>query len=185
MVILPYNRRAAVRYAHRWAYGRNPNYFDYEGIGGDCTNFASQCLYAGSGVMNDTPTYGWYYFDANNKSPSWTGVPYFYQFLTRAEESVGPFAVDASMGMVRPGDFVQLQFNASQYGHTPVIVSVGNPPTLQNILVAAHSEDADWRPVSTYSFRSIRFLHILGVRWAFGPRSADNEADGEMQEPEG
>ncbi len=42
-------------YAHLWAYGRNPRYYDYEGIGGDCTNFASQCIYAGAGVMNDTP----------------------------------------------------------------------------------------------------------------------------------
>ena len=164
MFTIPYNRRAAVRYAHRWAYSRNPNYYDYEGIGGDCTNFASQCLYAGSGVMNYTPTFGWYYRDANDKSPSWTGVPYFYDFLTRSEESEGPFGVESSLEMILPGDFVQLQFNAAEYGHTPVIVSIGNPPTLQNILVAAHSEDSDWRPINTYNFRSIRFLHILGVR---------------------
>ena len=44
---IPYDRRAAVAYAHQWAYGRNPDFYDYEEIGGDCTNFASQCLYAG------------------------------------------------------------------------------------------------------------------------------------------
>ena len=49
---IPYDRRAAVAYAHQWAYGRNPDFYDYEEIGGDCTNFASQCLYAGTGVMN-------------------------------------------------------------------------------------------------------------------------------------
>ena len=58
-----YDRRAAVLYAHRWAYGRNPAFYDYEHLGGDCTNFASQCIYAGSGVMNFTPTFGWYYID--------------------------------------------------------------------------------------------------------------------------
>ena len=42
-----YDRRAAVLYAHRWAYGRNPAFYDYEHLGGDCTNFASQCIYAG------------------------------------------------------------------------------------------------------------------------------------------
>ena len=41
-----YDRRAAVLYAHRWAYGRNPAFYDYEHLGGDCTNFASQCIYA-------------------------------------------------------------------------------------------------------------------------------------------
>jgi len=77
----PYNRRAAVEYAHRWAFDRNPRFYDYDGIGGDCTNFASQCLYAGTGVMNYTPTFGWYYFDANHKAPAWTGVEFFYNFL--------------------------------------------------------------------------------------------------------
>ena len=46
--MLRYNRRAAVAYAHRWAFRRNPVFYDYEGLGGDCTNFASQCLYAGN-----------------------------------------------------------------------------------------------------------------------------------------
>ncbi len=60
---IPYDRRAAVAYAHQWAYGRNPDFYDYEEIGGDCTNFASQCLYAGTGVMNFDPVYGWFYRD--------------------------------------------------------------------------------------------------------------------------
>jgi len=160
---LPYDRRAAVEYAHRWAYRRNPNYFDYDGVGGDCTNFASQALYAGSKVMNFTPTFGWYYIDANQKSPSWTGVPYFYNFMTREEMSEGPYGADVPLELVLPGDFVQFQFNEGRYGHTPIIVEVGEPPTLQNTLVAAHSDDADWRPIATYQFRDIRFIHIQGV----------------------
>lgn len=162
-IIIPYDRAAAVAYAHKWAYGRNPAYFDYEGIGGDCTNFASQCLYEGTGVMNFTPTYGWYYIDPNRKAPAWTGVPYFYNFLTRKEISPGPFAVVTGLNMILPGDFVQLQFTEPDFGHTPVIVEVSFPPTLENTLVAAHSEDADWRPLSSYKFRDIRFLHILGA----------------------
>lgn len=48
MIFRPYRRLNAVLYAHRWAYGRNPQFYDYEAIGGDCTNFASQCIYAGA-----------------------------------------------------------------------------------------------------------------------------------------
>ena len=33
--LLRYDRPAAVAYAHRWAYGRNPRYYDYERVGGD------------------------------------------------------------------------------------------------------------------------------------------------------
>ena len=162
-IMIPYDRKAAVRYAHRWAYSRNPNFYDYEELGGDCTNFASQCLYAGTGVMNFTPTYGWYYLDANNRSPAWTGVPYFYNFITREEETPGPFGLETTLDNLEPGDFVQLRFNGEVFGHTPIIVAMGEPPTLENTLIAAHSYDADWRPLSTYFFQEIRFLHILGA----------------------
>ena len=167
-MLVPYDRAAAIAYAHKWAYGRNPAYFDYQGIGGDCTNFASQCLYEGVGIMNYTPTFGWYYIYPNNKAPAWTGVPFFYNFMTRSEISPGPFAVDSNLNGLQPGDFVQLRFqNAEEFGHTPIIVSMGFPPTLENTLVAAHSYDADWRPLSSYDFQDIRFLHILGA-WSPG-----------------
>ena len=39
------------------------------------TSPPSACI-AGSGVMNFTPTCGWYYIDANQKAPAWTGVQY-------------------------------------------------------------------------------------------------------------
>ena len=94
---IPYDRQAAVDYAHQWAYSRNPNYYDYEEIGGDCTNFASQCLYAGTGVMNFDPVYGWFYRDANDKAPAWTGVEYFFNFITRSESSPGPFGISAEL----------------------------------------------------------------------------------------
>lgn len=162
-MIIPYDRRLAVAYAHSWAYGRNPAYYDYENLGGDCTNFASQCVYAGSGIMDFTPTYGWYYIDANNKSPSWTGVPFFFNYMTRTEKSVGPIAVESTASRVRPGDIVQLSFTGDVWNHTPVVVAVRQPRP-EGIYVAAHSYDADFRPLSSYEYRKIRYLHITGVR---------------------
>ena len=165
-MIIPYDRKAAVAYAHRWAYGRNPAYYDYSRIGGDCTSFASQCLYAGSRIMNYTPTYGWYYISANKKSPSWTGVPYFYNFITRKTPSPGPFGTNISendLNLLLPGDFVQLRFTKDVFEHTPIIVEIGTPRTFDTILLAAHSDDADYRPLSTYPFQELRFIHILGI----------------------
>lgn len=164
MEFVPYDRAAAVAYAHRWAYGRNPKYYDYERLGGDCTNYASQALYAGTGVMNFTPTFGWYYRNANDKSPSWTGVPYFYNFLTSKEIRPGPFAIETDIFGIEPGDFVQLNLDPDEaFDHTPIIVERGEVPTLENVLVAAHSYDADFRPLSTYNFTEIRYLHVLGA----------------------
>lgn len=42
-----YDRNKAVAYAHKYAYSRNPNYYNFDNIGGDCTNFVSQVLAAG------------------------------------------------------------------------------------------------------------------------------------------
>ena len=163
ITMVPYNREAAVIYAHRWAYGRNPKYYDYEEIGGDCTNFASQCIYAGSGIMNFTPDFGWYYISASEKSPAWTGVEFLYQFLTRGEASVGPAAVEADLREIMPGDIIQLSFDGERFSHTPVVVAADRPRSLSDILIAAHSYDSDNRPLSTYQFQKIRFLHITGV----------------------
>ena len=160
-----YNRAAAVMYAHKWAYGRNPRFYDYENLGGDCTNFASQCIYAGSGVMNFTPEIGWYYIDANQKAPAWTGVPYLYNFLTRRGPSVGPVGEPCEMEDLRPGDLIQLSFKGEEFQHSPIVVSVGEHPNPQNILIAAHSYDADNRPLVTYEYRDIRMLHITGIIW--------------------
>ena len=163
MTLRPYDREAAVAYAHRWAYHRNPDFYNFDALGGDCTNFASQCLYAGSGVMNYTPTFGWYYNSQYSRAPAWTGVPFFYNFLTRSKESPGPVGAEVSITELRPGDFVQLSFAGGVFSHNPVVVAVGSPPAPDNILVAAHTEDSDSRPLSTYPIAEARFLHILGV----------------------
>ena len=161
--LLPYDRAAAVAYAHKWAYRRNPLYFDFSAIGGDCTNFASQCIYAGAGIMNFTPLYGWFYRGADDRTPSWTGVQYLYDFLTR-NLGAGPFASEVSLSQLEPGDVVQLAIDSEdRYQHTPVVVSVTSPD-LSDILVAAHSYDVDFRPLSTYQIRRLRCLHIEGVR---------------------
>ena len=158
-----YDRQAAVAYAHRWAYRRNMIYYDYEDIGGDCTNFASQCLYAGSEVMDYTPDFGWYYINANDKAPAWTGVEYFYRYLTRQIPTPGPAAQSVRLRQLVPGDFVQLNASGEAFTHTAIVVQILGQPTLRNTLVASHSYDTDYRPLSTYSFRSARFLHITGV----------------------
>ena len=157
-----YDRTKAVSYAHTWAYGRNPQYYDFEKLGGDCTNFASQALFAGAGVMNPTPTFGWYYYSLNNRAPAWTGVEFLYRFLVR-NRSVGPVAVEVDSAQVEPGDLVQLSFDGSIYTHSPVIVSVGEDPSPANILVAAHTFDADNRPLDSYTYTNLRYLHITHV----------------------
>ena len=161
--LFPYRRAEAVEYAHRWAYGRNPAYDDFEALGGDCTNFASQCLYAGAGVMNFTPTFGWYYRSLSDRAPAWTGVEYLFRFLTRRERSPGPVAVLSSLEDLRPGDLVQLSFSSGAFTHCPVVIETGERGAPETLLLAAHSQDANLRPLASYPYRQVRGLHILGV----------------------
>lgn len=159
MIVTDYNRENAVAYAKKWAFGRNPDYYNFNRIGGDCTNFASQCIYAGAEVMNFTPVMGWYYKSLNDRSPSWTGVEYLYNFLT-ANEGVGPFAKETPLNELEPGDIVQLGRSTGDFYHSPVVVAVKNGI----IFVAAHSSDAFNRPLASYSYEQARGIHILGVR---------------------
>lgn len=153
-----YDRLSAVRYAHTWAYARNPRYYDFELLGGDCTNFASQCLFAGAGIMDLTPTFGWYYLSADRRAPAWTGVQYLYNYLMRERDTPGPTARGVPIGLLEPGDLVQLSFDGVRFSHCPFVVAAGASP--ETLLLAAHSEDADNRPLASYAYRLARFLHI-------------------------
>lgn len=153
-----YNRNAAVAYARKWALGRNPAYYNFQNIGGDCTNFASQCIFAGAGVMNYTPDTGWYYRSLYDRAAAWTGVEFLYKFLVN-NKSVGPFAHEVSQDEVMPGDILQLGTSDGRFFHTPVIIA-----TKPKILTAAHTYDALDKPLSAYNYEKVRFLHIDGVR---------------------
>ncbi len=159
MTVLKYDRIAAAEYARKWAFGRNPKYYDFNEIGGDCTNFASQCVYAGAGIMNYTPTFGWYYISANNRTPSWTGVEYLYNFLT-GNDGAGPFAEEAPLDDLEVGDIIQLGRATGDFYHSPVVVGFSHG----KILVAAHTYNAFDRPLDSYNFAKARGIHILGVR---------------------
>ena len=159
MKIIPYDREAAVSYAKKWAFNRNPEFYNFNNLGGDCTNFASQCIYAGAGVMNFTPTFGWFYRSLNDRAPAWTGVEYLYNFLV-GNEGVGPFAEKVGLESLEIGDIVQLGTGAGDFYHSPVVVDIQGG----RIFIAAHSYDAYMRPLSSYNYYQARGIHILGVR---------------------
>lgn len=157
MYIDKYNRQKSIEYANNWAYKRNPRYYNFDSLGGDCTNFVSQCIYAGSGVMNYTKNFGWYYNTANDKSPSWTGVEFLYNFLIN-NKGIGPFGNISDE--VDIGDIVQLSFDGNQFTHSLIIVAKDN----DNIYISSHTFDSYGRDINSYDYKKIRFIHIVGVR---------------------
>ena len=167
LAVIEYNRERAVQYAKKWAFERNPLFENYSGIGGDCTNFVSQSIYAGSCVMNYTPTFGWYYISPADRAAAWTGVQFFYNFMT-SNSGEGPFAREVSEGLLELGDVIQLGRADGMYFHTLIVTGFDE----NGYLVSAHSDDSLDRPLDTYNFGSARFLHIEGIRISLPDRYA-------------
>lgn len=159
MPIIQYNRPNAVAYAREWALSRKPQFFDFHGIGGDCTNFASQCIYAGAGVMNYTRDYGWYYISPNDRAAAWSGVQYLYRFLT-TNQGVGPFGRDANLSEIQLGDVIFL-YNGDRLYHTLVVTGFDNDG---EILICAHTVDSYMRRLDTYNYVRAYPVHIENVR---------------------
>lgn len=153
-----YNRKKVYEYAKKWAYGRNPRYYNFDPVGGDCTNFVSQCMYAGCEQMNYNKENGWYYINGNNKSPSWTGVEFLYNFLV-SNKGAGPSGREELIENLNIGDVIQLSFNGTNFTHTLIVVQNGT--NIANTLIASHTFDAFDKKVSDYLFEKYRCIHIL------------------------
>ena len=160
---IQYDRKKAVEYAKKWAYKRNPSYYNYDAIGGDCTNFVSQCIFAGSQVMNYQSPNGWYYRNANQKSPSWTGVEFLYQFLTQ-NKFLGPYGRMVLQKGVEVGDIAQISFDGNIFAHTVIIINTGKEREVSQIYIASHTLDSFGKKLEEYITHQIRFIHIEGVR---------------------
>ena len=175
LVVKPYNRENAEAYARKYAFSQNSLFANFAGIGGNCTNFVSQCIYAGSCEMNYKPTFGWYFISLDDRSPSWTGVEYFYNFIIENAD-VGPFGRVATSDELENGDVIQLARNEEGYYHTLLVVGFDG----EDILVAAQTDNAYARPLSTYDYDYARYIKILGVRLD-SPETTDSCFDRLMQ----
>lgn len=158
-----YDRQIALDYAEQWALSRNPKYLNFDGMGGDCTNFVSQCLYAGCGIMNYTPQVGWFYISSANRAAAWTGVKYLHQFLIRNasnQNSPGPYAEETDSTKMEIGDIIQLGDNSGHFYHSLIVTGEDS----SGLLVSTHTFDALNRSLNSYFYQKIRYLHIVGCR---------------------
>ena len=148
-----YNPLLAVEYAKKWAFNYNPQYYNFSSIGGDCTNFISQCLYAG-GIKMNFSTLGWYYNSINDRAPAWTGVNEFWNFGI-SNGGVGVKLKETSLSSLNVGDIIQL-YNGERFYHTLLVVNGTN-----GIRVSAHDNNSFNIPFTSYYFRSYRCAHVF------------------------
>ena len=181
-----YNRTNAVNYAQSWwSYpGKSNDYLPmYTTIGysGDCTNYASQVIKAGGGVLDNSGTKKWFYSEGsigdnfNNWSTysddtwsnSWSLVDNLYNYLVdNTTDTPGPKGTVYSLSSLcnmAGGDVIQLSSNGgSSYFHMVVVVSVGGGCTSDghSVLVNSHDTDRQNYPLISYSAYTKRLLGI-------------------------
>lgn len=147
-----YNRSLAIAYAEKWALSFNPDYYNFTNIGGDCTNFVSQCLHFGNIPMN-YKEYGWYYNSLYDRAPAWTGVNEFWNFGTK-NTGLGLKLTPCDIQDLLVGDVIQL-FNGERYYHNLLVTSLNNV-----IRVSAHDYNAFNIPLSNYYYQDLRCAHV-------------------------
>ncbi|WP_051330730.1 amidase domain-containing protein [Aneurinibacillus terranovensis] len=161
-----YDRIQAVRYAEIWWNDYNPRFHTFEV---DCTNFISQCLYAGGVPMSMTGkrNSGWWYRQSGTANESWSyswAVAHSLRWVLehgkymRTERKVS--AVELSVGDVICYDFD----GDGHWQHNTIVVAKdynGMP------LVNAHTTNSrhrywDYHDSSAYTPQiQYRFFHLL------------------------
>lgn len=123
-----YSRENAVKYALQFALTPNPDYYyfsPYVSVGGDCTNFISQCLFAGGAPMSykNEP---WWYRDKKRYSLSWTVANLFYICLIRR----GRLNIPGLQGIEVPdinlleaGDLILYEDESGKVYHSTIVTS--------------------------------------------------------------
>ncbi len=170
-----YDRDAAVEYARQWCNQRNytGNYLAYDDYGGNCQNFASQCIYAG-GMNMDYSGYGetqWKFYSRtlntkqtpSGRSYSWTGVDPFYTYAVHNRSGGLVCQADLRLEYARKGDVIQVgAYNDWRHSLVVTDVMYSRDGSLMDIIVASNTADRWNYPLSAYIYTYPRLIHILG-----------------------
>ena len=183
---IKYDRKKACAYAAKWAYDFN---HQYKKINSDCTNFVSQCLYAGGVKMTKywyckrrkvlvsilslcfivyNWTYPWSFAQGNHdyfEGNGFTKECHSCYSFTNVEQFIKDYGV-------KKGDllyFVSDIYNSKHIFHAAIVTSVYKG----SIKYASHTDAYRFRPVYMF-FRENKngMIHVLRmkdtIKWNYG-----------------
>ena len=155
-----YDRQLAINYAKNWWDTRNLAFYNFDKLGGDCTNFVSQCLVFGKIEMDVSPL-GWYYYSLNKRAPAFTGVEQLFNYSVSNNKNVGVRCKLTTIDQLEIGDIIQLCQRKPVFNHCVLITKIDGTPSLETIFVTCHTNDVYNKRLSDYFYTKIRFLKIL------------------------
>ncbi len=182
-VFTPYNIEKAVAYAEKYALSYNPLFYSYKGLGGDCQNFASQCVWAGLGGENTATAVNlkmppmvrsgpraWYQNNTTDHDPygRWIAVqPFSAYILSGQVGDLGPVGtVTNGLANAATGDLIAIS-DGKRWFHIYVVVAhtgVQGMRTTKDLWVSAHTTDRNrqWLATLITDALPVRTIHIIG-----------------------
>ncbi|MHA6482666.1 amidase domain-containing protein [Paenibacillus sp. strain BS8-2] len=162
-----YRRDLAAAYADRWWNAGNPTYELFEV---NCTNYVSQCIFAGNAAMDYTGRRGsgWWY-KGRNKGQEWWSYSWAVSnslnvFLSAARKSGLRAVTVQSANELQLGDVITYDWNGDgRFQHSTIVTafdSAGQPLVNANTVASRHRywdyrDSYAWTPATQY-----RFFHI-------------------------
>ncbi|WP_141506336.1 amidase domain-containing protein [Paenibacillus luteus] len=165
-----YRRDLVAAYADRWWNEGNPSYELFEV---NCTNYVSQCIFAGNAPMNYTGKRetGWWYKGRNKGSEwwsySWAVSNAITNYLTAARSSGLRAEVVQSADELQLGDVITYDWNGDhRFQHSTIVTafdSFGMPLVNANTVSSRHRY---WDYRDSYAWTEqtkYRFFHIADL----------------------
>ena len=162
-----YDRSAAAAYADRWWQKGNP---EFETFSVDCTNYVSQCLFAGGAPINYTGKRetGWWYKGYNGKqewwSFSWTVSDSLQRYLSTGRSSGLRAELVERPDQLMLGDVIQYDWDGNgQFQHSTIVTALdaGGMPLVNAHTVSSRHRYWDYRDSYAWTDRTVyRFFHI-------------------------
>lgn len=159
-----YDRQKAVQYAERWWNSYNPA---YERFAVNCTNYVSQCLYAGGALMNYTGrrASGWWYRGGKNPqwSFSWSVSNSLLTYLATSKSHLQAELVP-SPAQLTLGDVIIYDWDGdSRFQHSTIVTGIADDglplvnaqTTNSRMRYFAYTDSPAWTAKTQY-----RYFHI-------------------------
>lgn len=165
-----YDRNKAVEYSYLYYHERNKDWYNFQDEGGNCQNYASQCLLTGGIPMDYTGDLQWKCYitdpiyepeingeeEQAGRTRSWVNVGYFYNYALNNEGKGLVAEPNANIYYAEPGDIIMV----GNYGlsHTVIVSKVVEG----HILVNSNSIDMKDYPLEAYTYTNITLIKING-----------------------
>ena len=158
-----YSASDAAEYAVKWGEDRNGIYPNYNLSGGDCTNFVSQCIYAGGldmsgssatvGIVESTSNWYCIYIKSTlgirkyEVTTSWMRVSDFNTYLSSLVSKSTKTTLSSLISSCSAGDVVQLADKTTGTPYHSIIINAKDSTTAY---FCGHSSDRSDENVKTY-----------------------------------